>query len=158
MKLYKYLKKFGKECSNISIWFVNKRTFPTELSFNKFNEHFEITITTNSKPQKMKKKKHLNYLILVTIAFLFNLEVQGQAINGTLHSPTGDAISGATVTVKGTNNSVVSDNSGKFSISAPVGSILVISSVGYQQAEITATGTDINEVLQVSNSTLNEVV
>jgi TonB-linked SusC/RagA family outer membrane protein len=107
----------------------------------------------------MKNKNRLNYLFLLLVAFFFSLIGHAQQnITGTLRSPSGEAIPGATITVKGTSTSVISDNNGKFTINAPAGSVLVISSVGYQPVEITVTGEEINETLQVSNSTLNEVV
>ena len=106
----------------------------------------------------MKSKKRLHQTMMIIVLFLsFGARAQ-QAINGSLRSPSGDPVAGATITVKGTNKSVVSDNAGRFTINASVGNILDISSVGFQAKEVTVTGTDINEILQVTNSTLNEVV
>ncbi|HVG41316.1 MAG TPA: TonB-dependent receptor [Chitinophagaceae bacterium] len=105
-------------------------------------------------------KRRLRYSISATmIALLFGITVYAQqVIRGTLRSPSGEPLIGATVTVKGTNKSVTTDANGQFSINAPAGSTLVVSSVGFQGKEIEATGTDINETLQVTNATLNEVV
>ncbi len=106
----------------------------------------------------MKMKKFL-HLLVPMVAFLFiSIGISAQTIKGTLHSPSGEAVSSATISVKGTNRSVVSDNNGNFSIDAAVGNTLIITSVGYQPIEITVNGNFINETLQISESTLNEVV
>jgi TonB-linked SusC/RagA family outer membrane protein len=60
--------------------------------------------------------------------------------------------------IKGTGTTTVSDANGQFSINAPLGSTLVISSVGFQQREITANSSTIDEVLQTEANSLNEVV
>lgn len=107
----------------------------------------------------MTKTKRMHQLSLLVVALLLSLSVWAQqAVRGTLRSPTGDPLVGATVTVKGTNQSVATDANGQFTINAPIGSTLVVSSVGFQGREITVTGADINEVLQLGSSTLNEVV
>ncbi len=107
----------------------------------------------------MKKCKHLPKLILfLFILFAGKAANAQQNVKGRLTSSAGGPVVAATISVKGINKSVVSDNNGNFTINAPVGSTLAISSVGFQAKEITVTGADINEVLQVTNSTLNDVV
>ncbi|HEX2606802.1 MAG TPA: TonB-dependent receptor [Flavisolibacter sp.] len=96
---------------------------------------------------------------MLMVAVLLALSVWAQqAIRGTLRSPSGEPLAGASVTIKGTSTTVVTDANGQFTINAPVGSTLVITSVGYTQREITVSGSEINETLQVNNATLNEVV
>lgn len=105
------------------------------------------------------KKRLRQFAICTGAALLFSISVFAQqVIRGTLRSPSGEPLSGATITVKGTNRSVVTDANGTFSIDAPAGSTLVVSSVGFQGREITVTGTEVNEVLQLTDATLNEVV
>src|SRR5690349_16406859 len=107
----------------------------------------------------MKNKKRFYQFTMILICLLLGLSTYAQqTITGTLRSSSGGPVSGATVIVKGTNKTVVSDNNGKFTIDAPIGSTLTISSVGFQEKEVTVSGTEINEVLQVANTTLNEVV
>src|SRR5688500_261926 len=105
-------------------------------------------------------KKRLRLLATCTgLALLLALGVQAQqTIRGTLRGSNGEPVAGATVTVKGTGRSVTTDSSGQFTISAPVGSTLVVSSVGYQGRELTVTGGELNEVLQMADNTMNEVV
>ena len=107
----------------------------------------------------MKKKKVLHQLMIISFALLLCLGVQAQQrITGILHSSANQPVIGATVTVKGTNTSVTSDNNGRFSINAPLGSTLIISSVEFVTKEVTAASTPMNIELQVNDSTLNEVV
>ena len=107
----------------------------------------------------MKKKKVLLQLIMISFALLLCLGSQAQqAITGILRAPTNQPIVGATVTVKGTNTSVASDNNGRFSINTSVGSMLTISSVGFVTKDVTALSTPMNVELEVNDATLNEVV
>ncbi|HEU0112357.1 MAG TPA: SusC/RagA family TonB-linked outer membrane protein, partial [Flavisolibacter sp.] len=106
------------------------------------------------------KKRRLLYIVLCTFFILFfSIGAWAQqSISGILKTASGEPLSGATVTVKGTNTSVVTDAQGRFTITASSGSTLVLTSVGFQSKEITVTGTGISEVLEESNSTMSEVV
>lgn len=108
----------------------------------------------------MKQKKRLFKIsISMALALLFSLGAFAQhVISGTLKSPTGEPLSGATVSVKGTNNSAIADSKGVFTIDAPAGSKLVISSVGYKTREVVATGTELNETLETAEGVLSDVV
>src|SRR5687767_12392179 len=105
------------------------------------------------------EKRLLNAALLFCTVMLLTISAWAQqTVRGTLRAPSGEPLVGATVTVKGTNRSVVTDANGQFSIDAPPGSTLVVSSVGLQQREIAVTGTDINETLQATDAVMNEVV
>ncbi len=108
----------------------------------------------------MNMKKRLRQFAVCTgFALLFSTTLLAQqAVKGTLRSPSGEPLSGATVSIKGTNKSVITDANGQFTIDAPVGSTLVVSSVGIQGKEIPVNGSTINETLQTTNNTMNEVV
>ncbi len=108
----------------------------------------------------MKQKKWLlNLLTCTAVAMLLCTNVYAQQpISGTLKSASGEPLSGATVTVKGTSKFVVADAKGMFKIDAPSGSTLVISSIGYKTKELVSTGIDINETLDAAEGTLNDVV
>jgi TonB-linked SusC/RagA family outer membrane protein len=77
-------------------------------------------------------------IALTTLAILiFSVNVLAQhAIRGTLRSPAGEPVAGATITVKGTTSSTTTDANGQFSINAPVGSMLTISHVQYTAEEV----------------------
>ena len=64
--------------------------------------------------------------------------VYDQPVSGTVKDASGTALSGATVTIKGTGKSTSTDASGAFSLSVPgSSSVLVISYIGFEPQEIT---------------------
>ena len=105
------------------------------------------------------KKRLLHILPCTCLALLLSLGVWAQQIvRGTLRNPSGEPLIAASVTVKGTNKTVITDASGRFSIEAPAGSTLVVTSVGFETREIAVTGAEINEVLAISTNSLSDVV
>lgn len=81
------------------------------------------------------------------------LKITGQVTDGK------EAIIGATVKEKGTNNATVTDLDGNFLLSVKAGSTLVISYVGYVTKEVKVTGQSTYQVtLSEDNVSLNEVV
>ncbi|SEF52929.1 SusC/RagA family TonB-linked outer membrane protein [Sphingobacterium lactis] len=78
-------------------------------------------------------------------------------VTGTVSGPDGP-IAGATVSVIGTSVKTATDDAGKFTINAAVGSKLRISFVGYESTEVTVTGSTVNVTLQSSSDVLDEVV
>lgn len=106
----------------------------------------------------MKKRLRIQLLILAAILSALSTYAQ-QTITGTLRSESGAALPGATVTVKGTKNSVVTNANGQFSINAPVGSTLVVTYVGYTPQEVTVTDNSaLNLQMQASSQELQTVV
>jgi len=72
---------------------------------------------------------------------------------------TGTAIGGATITVKGTRNSVQATENGDFSIMAAQGERLVITNVGYAQKEVTVGSSGVlNVLLSVDFNNMNDVI
>ncbi len=71
-----------------------------------------------------------------------------------------NALGGASITVKGTRNSIVTGDDGEFSIIAATGDVLVITSVGYKPMEIAigATTNGVSANLLQDFSKLNDVV
>src|SRR6201999_3452263 len=102
-------------------------------------------------------------LLLVSLCFLMLCVTQVFAQNRVTGTVTakedGLPIPGATVKVKGTNVGTQTNTAGKFTLSVPSGSTLVISFVGYtpQQIPVGTQGT-INVTLVASSSSLGEVV
>ncbi|TAM93785.1 MAG: SusC/RagA family TonB-linked outer membrane protein [Chitinophagaceae bacterium] len=84
---------------------------------------------------------------------------QERTITGTVLSSDNTPIEGATVGIKGTTKGTLTDQQGKFRISAAPRDVLLISSVGFTTREITAGNSSILSItLQQSNSGLQEVV
>jgi len=79
-------------------------------------------------------------------------------ITGTVTDSTGAGLTGASVTVKGTRNTVVTDASGRFSINANTGDVLVISFIGYQTREVrVGTETSLRIVLRIMQAELEDI-
>ncbi|OUJ70552.1 SusC/RagA family TonB-linked outer membrane protein [Hymenobacter crusticola] len=81
-------------------------------------------------------------------------------VSGRVTQAGGDPLPGVTVVVKGTTTGATTDANGAFSLSAPVGSTLVFSFVGYSRKEVPVTGatTSFNVSLAEDTQALNEVV
>ena len=82
------------------------------------------------------------------------IDVHGQVLN-----KAGSPLSGATVSLKGTSISVVTDASGKFSLVVPDSGVLIISYIGYKTEEIAVNGrSELVISIQELNKGLDEVV
>ncbi|HSU50139.1 MAG TPA: SusC/RagA family TonB-linked outer membrane protein, partial [Segetibacter sp.] len=81
-------------------------------------------------------------------------------VTGKVTGETGDPISGASITVRGTQSGTTTREDGNFSISVPVNSSIVISAVGFaeQVLKVTSQTTALNVKLQASNTALEQVV
>jgi TonB-linked SusC/RagA family outer membrane protein len=103
--------------------------------------------------------RKLGYL-LTCLLISMTVWAQQRTITGTIRDQINLPVTGATVTVKGTNVATQTDASGNFAISAPSGkNALVVSYVGSETQEIPLTGQSAVSVsLKPSNSALNDVV
>ncbi len=80
-------------------------------------------------------------------------------IRGLVLDESGNPVEGASVTLKGTGNTVVSDEKGEFVINTDTtGGTLVISFVGFQTQEVTVTDAPVTIVMTPVNNSLSEVV
>lgn len=94
-----------------------------------------------------------------TLASAYEQQQAGdKQVSGKVLDENGEPVIGATVTVKGTTNATVTDIDGNFSLKVPARSRLLITYLGYADAEVTATGTAITVTLQPNTKELNEVV
>jgi TonB-linked SusC/RagA family outer membrane protein len=83
----------------------------------------------------------------------------GRDISGKVVSANAEPLAGATISVKGTSNAVVSGNDGSFSINIPENAVLVISSVGYKELEVNTSGlTDFNFTMTPSAQSMDDIV
>ena len=81
-------------------------------------------------------------------------------VAGRVTDSKGEGLPGVTVLVKGTQRGMTTDGNGSFSIDAPVGGVLVFSSIGMVKQELPVTGptTSFAVRLQADNAALDEVV
>ncbi len=113
----------------------------------------------------MKKmlKKIARYLpgpvCFITACLFFQLSSVAQSVSGRVSTAQGEAITGATIHVKNTSVSAITDAAGNFTISAAADAILEISSVGYIRQEMPVAGRgSLTIVLEAAPNTLNDVV
>lgn len=94
-------------------------------------------------------------LLLPTYA----LAQANQAISGRVTSKTdNEGLPGVTILQKGTSNGVSTNADGSFILNAPVGSTLIISSIGFSTQEVTAGAGPVNVALTTDSKQLNDVV
>ena len=106
----------------------------------------------------MRTKIRLLTLLVLMFAGT-TLFAQDKAISGVVKDNTGAELSGATVSVKGTSNSVMTDAKGKFTIKANAKATLVVSFVGFESKEaVVGSQSTVNFSLTPGTSALNDVV
>src|SRR5258708_8456356 len=96
----------------------------------------------------------------IFLFLLFYAQAQDRTVTGTVADDKGNALSGATIKIKGSNNGVSSDVAGRFSLAVPSGaSTLEVSYVGFETQSVALTGrTEFHIALAATRSSLDEVV
>jgi len=85
--------------------------------------------------------------------------MQQQSVTGKVTDPTGKALSGVSILIKGTSTGTLTDANGNFSINAGNNDVLTVSFVGFTTQQVSVNGqTSLNITLQVEKNVLNEVV
>ena len=112
---------------------------------------------------KLEQKKTLmtQKLSLSLIIFLLPLLFFGQKVDvkGTVFDEvTKVTITGISVSLKNSTNSVISDINGNYQINANIGDVLVFTYLGYEAVEKKITGNILNVFLKEETKTLNEIV
>jgi len=98
-------------------------------------------------------------ILFLLLFFRFSSYAQPVAVKGVIKNEKGEVIAGATVSVKGTATSTVTDEGGQFFIQAPPQGILSISAVGYAGAEEKINGRrEMMVLLRQKATELNDVV
>ena len=106
-----------------------------------------------------QRKKALTSILCLMLS-LYSFAQQKVTVNGTVVSDKGAPLSGVSITVKGTTAGTTTDTAGKFAIQVNRGAILFLTSVGYEEKQISVNNE--NDVLNISmiptTSSLGEVV
>lgn len=107
----------------------------------------------------IRKKRQVWGYIMLFMLICTSFSFAQQQIKGRVSDPTGEALVGVTVSVKGANRGTATDTEGNYKIDAANNAILVFSFVGYVAKEITVAGQQaINVTLEVDDKLLSEVV
>jgi len=102
-------------------------------------------------------KLKLNKILIPLFLMVFQFGFTQINVSGSVSGIDGGPLPGATVLEKGTQNAVITDFDGKFSIEASDEAILEISFVGYQTTEINASTDSLDIVLELG-AALEEVI
>ncbi len=108
---------------------------------------------------ELPMRKIIIPFVFLTLSTLY-VQAQEMHITGTItRASQGDPLPGVTVVVQGTSKGVISDFEGRYSISAPAGSVLKFSSVGMVPFEVTLEQeTMVNVQLKDDITGLDEVI
>ena len=97
----------------------------------------------------------------ILLFFFLKTEAQVSKATGLVtNSRTGEPLAGASVTVKGTTNVSLSDQTGSYEIAVPKGAVLVVSFAGMaeQEQEVGQSGIVNFNLAEKAGALLNEVV
>src|SRR3989449_516409 len=111
----------------------------------------------------------LHHLGAVAMSVLLALVLCGPAfgqqggqqvdVSGKVTAPDGERIRGATVRIRGTTTSAVTDAQGKYSLTAPSDAVLLVNRIGYRGVGVSVGGrTNIDVVMERAVTVLPEVV
>jgi len=105
----------------------------------------------------MRKKLRLAWIacLLFLPVLLF---AQQRQISGTVTTSKGDPVPAATIQEKGTRNTVVANDAGRFTITVGPNAVLVISSVNFQTQEVRVGSTDTYAITMDEGGPMSEVV
>ena len=116
----------------------------TGFHFKRINENIHV----------VRKSKESNVIIES-----FSGEILQQRVRGMITDEDGEALPGATILEKGTDNGTIADVEGKFSISVQDDAVLLVSFVGYTTMEIPVNGrSQLSIQLNLDSEQLQEVV
>jgi TonB-linked SusC/RagA family outer membrane protein len=107
------------------------------------------------------KKSSIYYLMVFLLLFMSSTNVlaQNSTVHGVVKDQTGEPVIGAKVAVRGSTSATVTDVDGNFTLSVPAKAELVVSYIGYDNAQVPVAGKSFVEVTMTEdNQLLNEVV
>ena len=101
-----------------------------------------------------------NLLVLSLFTVISSFAQANIPVSGIVKDDRGQALSGVSVSVKGTSGGVSTDASGKFAINVPsTSSVLIFSYVGYQSQEVpVGTTTSFSLSLLPADNRMNDIV
>lgn len=122
---------------------------------------------TVSRPKRVaygdtRRLRHFSTIALFALLSFFSSRLYAQntlTVRGQVKNENGQPVPGASVVVRGQAKGIACDETGHFTISAPPGGVLVITSVGYNRLEVPVNNrTDISIALVPQAASANEVV
>lgn len=108
--------------------------------------------------QNLRSLIRLLLLFIIIIAVPDKLFAQNLSVHGIVLDNNNQPLPGVTVSIKGTGKATTTGSTGRFTIPADKGQILIFSSVGYVLQEMRIVEPNLSVQLQPDHKTLNEVV
>jgi len=146
------------EKQSIYHFVYSERKIPVigKMDINVKNEEVSKLLDELMANSGFKYSELANHLIVITKA---ENEITANKITGKVLDEKGQPLVGASVRIKGSRTGTMTDADGSFSLEVPDNTVLVISYLGYEDKEITASGSAaLNISLVPGNKNLNEVV
>ena len=110
----------------------------------------------------MRSNNFFERLLLVLCGFILGaslLSAQNKTVKGVVLDETDQGVIGAAVMIKGTTTGVATDVDGNFELACKPGDVLVITSIGYKDVEITVDNrTSYTIKMELDNQILDDVV
>ena len=104
----------------------------------------------------MRKALMLSAMLVLCAILAFS---QSKEVTGTITSPSGQPIPGASIKIKGARSGTSAGQNGEFKITVPPGTTLIITAVGYEPQEVNIGGrTSLSISMNQDNKALSEVV
>jgi TonB-linked SusC/RagA family outer membrane protein len=98
-------------------------------------------------------------LIMIVLGFGALASAQNKQLSGTVTSPDGNPIAGATVFIEGSSTGTTTNAEGKFSLSAPADGMLTVSFIGYASQTVAIAGkTRLDIMLHEDTHAIDDVV
>jgi TonB-linked SusC/RagA family outer membrane protein len=146
------------EKQSIYHFVYSERKIPVirKMDINVQNEEVSKLLDELMANSGFKYSELANHLIVITKA---ENEITASRVTGRVLDEKGQPLVGASVRIKGSRTGTMTDANGAFSLEVPDNTVLIISYLGYEDKEVTASG---NATLTISlapgNTNLNEVV
>ncbi|MBN9295507.1 MAG: TonB-dependent receptor [Filimonas sp.] len=97
-------------------------------------------------------------LLMLLLAVKINAQNGGKITGQVSDATTKLPLASVSVSVKGTQHGTISDDQGKFSLTAKQGDVLVVTSVGYEPMEIKVASANVSIILKSQGNDLTDVV
>lgn len=151
---------FTYEAFDDKYYVIYEKTRQGKKQAKKLRHHIKEISKLEGKGLKLNRVRKDNVSHLQGVVQTLSKVVVDKVITGSVKSPDGEPLIGATILVKGTSVGTVTDFDGNFTVNAPDdATTLVISFTGFESLEIAIDGqTNIDVVLNENVSLLNEVV
>lgn len=108
---------------------------------------------------RFKIERLLALLLLICSSIAFGQNTSQKTIKGVIKNDKESLLQSITVTEKGTPNAVITNEKGEFSITVKPTAVLIITGIGFETQEISASGkTTVNIVLKEESKTMGDVV